>query len=184
MSARFSELEADVHEALEREGIAEARRVLLHSMDMRYEGHEHTITVPLGAEQIANINLAALRSSFDELHEVTYGYAMEDPVEATGYRIRAVGTLDKPSRPSLEPGDASAAGARIGTRDALHRESGGRFTWDVYSREKLLAGNRLEGPASARGRASLRARRPPHESSRPRPRWRERRRGHRRRARA
>jgi N-methylhydantoinase A len=147
VSARFSELEADAHEAIEREGIAETRRALLHSMDMRYEGQEHTITVPLGAEQIANFNLAALRRSFDELHEVTYGYAMEDPVEATGYRIRAVGTLDKPSRPSLEPGDASAAGARIGTRDTLHRESGGRFTWDVYSREKLLAGNRLEGPA-------------------------------------
>ena len=147
VATRFSKLEAEAHEALEREGIAEPQRALLHSIDMRYEGQEHTITLPLGAELIANVDLAELRSSFDELHEVTYGYSMEDPVEVTGYRIRAVGTLEKPTRPSVERGDASASAAHIGTRDALHRESGGRFIWDVYARDRLLAGNRLTGPA-------------------------------------
>ena len=118
MSARFSELEADVHEALEREGIAEARRVLLHSMDMRYEGHEHTITVPLGAEQIANFNLAALRSSFDELHEVTYGYAMEDPVEATVAR-----TASRPPASSSGVRATKSCGSAIGAAASKHSAS-------------------------------------------------------------
>jgi N-methylhydantoinase A len=35
----------------------------------------------------------------------------------------------------------------VGSRWATHRESGGTFDWAIYDRERLLAGNRLVGPA-------------------------------------
>ena len=165
ISERFAGLEAEAHAALEREGLPEQRRSLVHSIDMRYEGQEHTITVPLGAEVLAKLDLAALRTRFDEHHEVAYGYSMEDPVEVTGYRIRAVGTLEKPKRPVLELAGEDAVAARIGSRSAFHRESGGRFDWSVYSRAKLRAGNRLRGPAIVEESSATTVVAPDHELS-------------------
>ncbi|MGI9658335.1 MAG: hydantoinase/oxoprolinase family protein [Gaiellaceae bacterium] len=165
VSERFTALEADAHDALERESLPEERRSLLHSIDMRYEGQEHTITVPLGAELIANLDLAELRKTFAAHHEVPYGYSMTDPVEVTGYRIRAVGTLDKPKRPLLESGGEDAAGAEIGSRNAFHRESGGKFDWTVYSRDRLRAGNRLKGPSIVEESSATTIVAPDHELS-------------------
>lgn len=147
LRARFAELEEQAQAALDREGVARERRASLHSVDMRYEGQEHTLTIPLQASFLASPDTAELRRIFDELHAVVYGYSMADPAEVTAYRIRAVGTLDKPRRPTLERGGESAEGARVGGRRALHRESGGELDWAIYDRDLLRAGNRLRGPA-------------------------------------
>jgi N-methylhydantoinase A len=144
---RFAELEAQAQAALEREGVPPDRRTLVRFVDMRYEGQEHTLTIPLESSFFEDVSLEWLRAMFDERHSITYGYSMADPVEVTAYRIRAVGSLDKPRRPTLEQGGASAQHAQIGSRRALHRESGGELDWAIYDRDRLLAGNRLRGPA-------------------------------------
>ena len=145
--SRFAELEQQATEALEREGVPEERRALLHSLEMRYEGQEHTLSIPVGAELLRTLSLDRLRRTFDERHEVAYGYAMADPVELTAYRIRAVGTLDKPKGVELEPGGVDSDQARAGMRRANHRESGGELDWAIYKRERLAPRNRLVGPA-------------------------------------
>jgi N-methylhydantoinase A len=147
LRARFAQLEEQAQAALDREGVAPERRALLHSLDMRYEGQEHTLTIPLQASFLASPDTGELRRMFDERHAVAYGYSMADPAEVTAYRIRAVGTLDKPRRPALDRGGESAEGARVGERRALHRESGGELDWAIYDRDLLRAGNRLRGPA-------------------------------------
>lgn len=143
----FVELATEANHVLEREGIPAERRRLLLSLDMRYEGQEHTLSVPVERALDEDLSLEELRATFDERHTVAYGYSMADPVEITTFRIRAVGTLEKPKRPAIEQGGESAEEALIGTRRATHRESGGEFGWSIYNREKLLAGNRLRGPA-------------------------------------
>jgi N-methylhydantoinase A len=144
---RFAELDGQAHAALEREGVAAERRALVRFADLRYEGQEHAVTIALDASFFAAVDVVRLRELFDERHAVAYGYSMADPVEVTAYRIRAVGTLGKPRQPALEPGGESAEHARTGGRRALHRESGGELEWATYDRERLLAGNRLGGPA-------------------------------------
>jgi N-methylhydantoinase A len=146
-AARFAELEGQAKAALDREGIAAERRALPRSIDMRYEGQEHTLTIPLDSSFLADVDLARLRQIFDERHLVVYGYSMADPVEVTAYRIRAVGSLDKPKEPVVAQGGESAEHALKGSRRALHRESGGEFDWAIYDRDLLQAGNRLSGPA-------------------------------------
>jgi N-methylhydantoinase A len=143
----FLELEQQATVSLERERIPEAKRSVLRSIDMRYEGQEHTLTLPVEPAFLDNVDLVALREIFDQEHTVVYGYSMADPVEVTGYRIRAVGALDKPRRPTLPLGSESADQARKGTRRALHGESGGEFEWTIYDRTLLQHGNRLRGPA-------------------------------------
>jgi len=146
-AARFAELDEHATAALGREGIAAEQRALLRSIDMRYEGQEHTLTIPLDSSFFADVDLAQLRQTFDERHLVVYGYSMADPVEVTAYRIRAVGSLDKPKEPAVAQGGESAEHALKGSRRALHRESGGEFDWAIYDRDLLQAGNRLHGPA-------------------------------------
>jgi N-methylhydantoinase A len=146
-AARFEELGGQARAALDREGIPAAARSLVRSVDMRYEGQEHNLTIPLDAELLAHVDLARLRQVFDERHSVVYGYSMADPVEVTAYRIRAVGSLDKPTKPSIPKGAESAEQALKGARRAHHRESGGELDWSIYDRDLLQAGNRLHGPA-------------------------------------
>jgi N-methylhydantoinase A len=145
--SRFAGLEKEANAALQREGIPATRRLLFRSIEMRYEGQEHTLTLPLDTSLVEQLDLGRLRTVFDERHAVVYGYSMADPAEVTGYRIRAVGSLDKPKPPKAAKGGASAAAARKGARTALHRESGGRLEWAIYDRAKLKAENRLRGPA-------------------------------------
>jgi N-methylhydantoinase A len=144
---RFLELAEQARAVLDREGIPSERQRLLLIVEMRYEGQEHTLAIPADSALAGDVDLGRLRSAFDAQHELVYGYSMQNPVEITTYRIRAVGTLEKPRRPSSERGDESPEQALIGRRRALHRESGGEFEWTVYDRSKLRAGNRLAGPA-------------------------------------
>jgi len=143
----FARLEKEANAALQREGISANRRVLFRSIDMRYEGQEHTLTLPLDASFLQKLDLSRLRTMFDERHAVVYGYSMADATEVTAYRVRAVGSLDKPKPPKATRGGARAAAARKGARIALHRESGGRLEWMIYDRARLKTGNRLRGPA-------------------------------------
>ncbi len=159
----LAELEEQAQAALDREGIPPERRTLLPSVDMRYEGQEHTLTIPLDASFLASPDTTELRRVFDRRHAVAYGYSMADPAEVTAYRIRAVGTLDKPRRPSLELAGESAEHARVGSRRALHRESGGELDWAIYDRDLLRAGNRLRGPAIVEEAAATTLVGPGHE---------------------
>jgi N-methylhydantoinase A len=144
----FREIEAEAEAALERERVPREHRMLLRSIDMRYEGQEHTLTIPLREGSLDDLELAQLRAQFDEQHTIVYGYSMTDPVEITAYRVRAVGSLEKPKPASLDAGDGeSSEAAAVGVRRARHRESGGNLEWTIYDRRRLRAGNRLAGPA-------------------------------------
>jgi N-methylhydantoinase A len=145
--ATLGELQAQAGERLAAEGVDPERRQGLPSIDMRYDGQEHTLTIPLGGAFLDSPDRAELRRMFDERHRIAYGYSMEDPIEVVAYRVRAVGTLDKPRTPDLEVGSESSEHARVGERSAFHRESGGRLEWGVYDRELLQAENVVHGPA-------------------------------------
>jgi N-methylhydantoinase A len=70
---------------------------------------------------------------------------MTDPVEITTLRLRAVGQVEKPDFPTMAP-RTEGAPRRLGDR-AVHVGDGGATTYGLYSREELLAGDRVEGPA-------------------------------------
>ncbi len=163
LRSQLDDLAGQAHAALDREGVPPERRTLLYSLDMRYEGQEHTLTIPLDESLLAALDIAELRRVFDRRHAVVYGYSMADPAEVTACRIRAVGALDKPQPPSIERGGSSAQAARVGSRRAFHRESGGTFEWAIYDRDLLRAGNRLRGPAIVEEAAATTLVGPGHE---------------------
>jgi N-methylhydantoinase A len=142
----FGGLEREAHDVLEREQVAEGDRRMFRSLDMRYEGQEHTLSIPLGNGLGERASHEELRSVFDSRHESVYGYTLGEPVEIVSYRVRAVGELEKPRSREWEGGGAEDQ-SRKASRTVVHRESGGREEWDIYERERLGRSAVVAGPA-------------------------------------
>jgi len=73
--------------------------------------------------------------------------AADEPVQLVTFRVEATGIVRKAEfRPQPDAGpDASAA--VMGYRDVWLAEAAGFVSCPVYDRDKLLAGNRIAGPA-------------------------------------
>ena len=122
---------------LDREGFARSRMRLVRSLDVRYAGQSFELTVPFSP---------GFGADFHRLHLRRYGYADEGrPVEVVNLRVKALGLTDKPRFAGIELGGKDPAPAQIGRR--IMRFEGRSLGAGVYVREKLGAGNVIEGPA-------------------------------------
>jgi N-methylhydantoinase A len=143
IEASFQELEAEAVAALEAEGFGEPRRRLSRTIDVRYAGQEHAVTVayPETTDDFA----AIVEERFAQLHERQYGHTMSDPVEVTTLRLRGVGIIDKPSLPTV-PERREGKPERLHDR-IVYLADDVESVYGLYSREQLLAGDRIDGPA-------------------------------------
>ncbi|MEV0158658.1 N-methylhydantoinase A [Nonomuraea fuscirosea] len=142
--AVYREMEAAAVEQLESEGFGPDRRALTRTLDVRYQGQEHSVTVAFPDDPATFA--AAVASAFAELHERQYGHTMDDPVEVTTLRLRATGTVDKPELPTVAE-RSSGEPRPAGTRRVYLSPDEPAVEYRVYTREELLAGDRVAGPA-------------------------------------
>ena len=151
----LAELIADVGQ-LAKSALAQLRDIgmkddnvqYLRAADMRYEGQEHTVRVPLPSDnELLEDGLGLLQKRFDELHEKAYAHASPGtPTEIVNLRCSAIITLKKPrlTRISSASGDPGRA---IKERREVHFATDRVKACPIYDREKLGAGDRIEGPA-------------------------------------
>lgn len=139
----YAKLESDAAQVLARQGVEPERRLLQRSMDLRYLGQEHTLEVPLGKD----LSRKSIRGLFERLHETRYGHLTPDPVQIVTYRLRAVGTMEKPHLPRQEPVEGEAGGALRGSRQAFCFALRRLTEFRVYARDRLHCGQQLQGPA-------------------------------------
>ncbi|MBL8384174.1 MAG: hydantoinase/oxoprolinase family protein [Burkholderiales bacterium] len=148
LAAWFAELEAPGQAALAAADLRARGVTVQRSLDMRYVGQEHAVTVELPATVFARGGKAAIKRAFDAAHEERYGRGSPgEPAEIVSIRSAVIGrmkhpTLERIARGGARPPDA----ARAGTRRAYF-EAGGWAAAAVYRREALEAGNRIAGPA-------------------------------------
>lgn len=136
----FAEMEAEAGELLAAEGFAPAARRYERTVDVRYTGQEHSVTVPFPGDAGAG-TAKAIEAEFTRLHERRYGHVMDDdPVEITTLRVQATGVVDKPTLPTLPERTDGAL------RPRGHRDVDGA-DYALYAREDLYAGDRIDGPA-------------------------------------
>jgi N-methylhydantoinase A len=139
----FATMETEAAQMLENEGFPATDRRLTRTIDVRYAGQEHSVTVdcpPLDDNLTGRIE-----ADFAELHARQYGHTMTDPVEITTLRLRALGIVDKPSLaplPERQSGEAVPLGRR---RVYVNDDQGAEY--NLYTRESLLAGDAIPGPA-------------------------------------
>lgn len=139
----FQEMETTAADSLMSDGFAEEDTAFHRSIQVRYMGQEHSVTIdfPSSSEMV----LEQIEKDFKALHERQYGHVLEDPIEITTLRVQAIGIVDKPQLPKL------AERRPDENLDIKHRTvfRNGDLTeeYKLVSREDLRAGDHLDGPA-------------------------------------
>lgn len=140
----FAPMADEAAEVLRDEGFPPEDQRLTRSVDVRYAGQEHSVTVPItddGPDVIA-----AIESAFTTAHARQYGHAMDDPIEVTTLRLRATGVVPHPALPTL-PARISGSLQPTGVRPVYVSAARPDLPYARYTRENLCGGDRLSGPA-------------------------------------
>ncbi len=133
----FKPMLETAHSDLTSEGFGKGKIELLQNLDVRYVGQSYEITVPYTPHY---------REDFNRLHLKLYSYSDEKrPTEIVNLRVKAVGMTDKPTLTEQEPKGEDPSHARIDRKEMIF--DGEVYPSDVYLRERLEAGNIIQGPA-------------------------------------
>ena len=116
------------------------------SLDMRYRGQSYELTVPLHDRSSNEIDIDAALNRFHQLHEQRFGYSLpEAMVECITLRVQGL----LPALPvrfrELEKQGPDPADAHTGTHTVWFGAT--RHSTPNYSRERLMYGNEIIGPA-------------------------------------
>jgi N-methylhydantoinase A len=137
LEERYQELERKGIASMTAEGFAPGRIRLERWIDMRYRGQSYELSFPYSRY---------FATRFHRHHEQRYGYA--DPSresEVVTIRVRVRGISDKPRMPRSRLGPPNPKRALIKEKQVLFE--GKRYRTCIYERNRLRAGNRIEGPA-------------------------------------
>ena len=144
--AIWAELEQLMTATFASEHVAPHDVRLVRQADMRYQGQEHTVTVPIPEGPLYEANTAEVRRRFDDAHERLYTFRLDVPAELVTFRLTGYGTVPKPPlREMVAGGDASAA--RTGGR-MIDFDERGRTEAAVFDRGALGPGAEIDGPAA------------------------------------
>lgn len=144
LEGEFRTMEEQASDALEQDGFPPERRKLLRLADLRYQGQEHTVSVPVESF-VAPSEVERLSTSFAEAHRVRYGHALSDPVEIVTLRCRGIGLVERLALPLIGPrrtGQLAAIGSRL-----VYQGDSTRREYALYHRGDCCYGDRIIGPA-------------------------------------
>jgi N-methylhydantoinase A len=142
----LEELRTQVTRELEAYGFTAQELRSAFTLDLRFDGQEHTIGVPLDPDWTADPGVLAERgiARFTAMHRQLFGHGdAAAPVEVVTARCRGTGVVERPAWPSWPSGEPGAA-----TRVRPVTFGGGEpVETPVFARDQLAAGQRVEGPA-------------------------------------
>lgn len=131
----------------EAEGIPEDSRRVMLSIDLRYEGQNYELSVPVGPEGFTAETLAETIAGFEAEHLRMYGFTADgEAINAVTFRAEAIGLVQKAQLPERPLGDPDATGAVIGAREIWFPETKTFTDSPIYDREKMTPGMTFEGP--------------------------------------
>jgi N-methylhydantoinase A len=122
---------------MEREGLSRKQAKSFLSVDMRYAGQAYELTVPWDQGFIRR---------FHQLHEVRFGHS--DPaieVEAVTLRVRIEERKKERRKRALGLKGGKARQAFLGYKEVYFPDRFSRCP--IYQRERLIPGDRLQGPS-------------------------------------
>ena len=144
----FSALDARARTWFADEGIPDADRLTLRTVDMRYAGQNYELPVPLPPGPLSQATLQDMASGFEEAHRRLYGFAADnEAIQLVTTRVEATGIVRKAAFAAHEDAGPDAAEAVVGTRDVWLPEAGRLVSCPIYDRERLRPGNLIVGPA-------------------------------------
>lgn len=136
----FAELETRGREEMAAEGFVGPGLTVRRFLDMRYVGQSYELTLP-----VDGLDPAQFLPSFHALHAERYGHSNPArPTEVVNVRLKLTAPAAKPKLARLDEGGPDASAALIDRRTVWFEEE---TSAPVYERTKLLAGQRIAGPA-------------------------------------
>jgi N-methylhydantoinase A len=137
---------------LEADRVQGERRAVEVRVEARYVGQSYEL--PIAFDHGDASAWARLGDAFHAAHRARFGHAdPAAPIEIVGFGATAIGRVEAPELPVLAAGERDPpAQARTGTRRVFFEgpgldDAGAWATAQVLARDKLLAGNRIAGPA-------------------------------------
>ena len=144
----FEELESAVTEDLVEQGVSGSEIEIERSIYGMYTGQSFANELALPEWPLTAGGVLRWRSAFDAMYERLYGYSAEEsPVTVTTLRVVATGARRELQLPRLADGAADPPSDALDGRHELQLGNGRATEAPFYLRERLLAGNRIEGPA-------------------------------------
>jgi N-methylhydantoinase A len=143
----YTNLTTQGQEALTRDGFSAEKRAFVRSADLRYQGQEHTVKIPLPERDLTAADLPRIADDFNASHLTHYGHRMDDPVEIVTLRVSAVGLLPRPQLPTIDKGSGEVRAAAKGSRPVYQPVLDRPTDYAVYDRGRLWWGDRVDGPA-------------------------------------
>lgn len=142
----YGEMEQEARDGFSELGVAPEDITFSRTADLRYVGQFHEVEVRIPGGTVNDATIKEGIENFNVRHEQLYTFNMPwKDVEFLTFRLRAT-TPKAPFEVQLaEPGERDSAGALKRHRSCWW--GGEQIETPVYDGAKLLAGNRIEGPA-------------------------------------
>src|SRR5205807_2656613 len=137
-------MEERVVTSLARQGVDRAEIELERSLDIRYIGQLHSVTVPIAALDDAGFTAAVAAFHDEHLRQYRYSHP-ENPVETSTLRVAARGRREKPDLAALRNAEQDRAPVAERERD-VHFDRHGWLRTRVLDRNALATGDELVGP--------------------------------------
>lgn len=146
LNQKWNKLESQAVSQFNNEGLNKDRVMFNRLVDMRYEGQEHTVKVPVPNGEWDKETLAEIVERFHNLHERNFTFKLEtSPTEIVNLHLTAFGKVDKPQLQKLSSPEKSMDSALKETRQVYFEEQGWLDT-KVYAREELGPNMSVKGP--------------------------------------
>jgi len=145
----FAEMENEGRRVLTSEGISADKITTIYSLDLRYTGQYHEVTVEIPATAIKNCDWEAMAKIFHPLHNRLYGYSLEEgetPVELINLRLTCIGKTEKPVFKSRDYAGPNPEKAFKKQRQVYIPGENIFQEIDVFDALKLEFGNKICGP--------------------------------------
>ena len=143
------ELANRVGATLVQEGVAFGDQTTQYEIDARYHGQGLILTLGVDIASFKtsgdNSGLSAVRREFDDEHTQMFTFALPAEPEVVNLRAIALGPVTEIGLPTLTAGDANPEDANVG-KTTIFVDNADQEAM-VYDRVRLLAGNRIAGPA-------------------------------------
>ncbi|MCC6534390.1 MAG: hydantoinase/oxoprolinase family protein [Burkholderiales bacterium] len=148
INAIWADLDSQAMAWLEHEGVPRGQRRVERVVDARYRGQNYELSLAGEPGRWSDATLRQFNQRFHDLHERTYGFHSGHAlVQLINFRTIAHGVMPKPvmTRKRKSTGDVGAA--RIGERKVSWHPARALLATPVYARDKLKAGQSVDGPA-------------------------------------
>jgi N-methylhydantoinase A/oxoprolinase/acetone carboxylase beta subunit len=150
LQSRYQELEAQARQQLTEDGIPDDRCIIQRVADCRYLGQGYELRVDTPSGDIDEAWKDKVTRDFHDAHEREYSRRFEgSDVEIPNIRVRGIGVMPPLEIAEIERSETIADDALSRERPAWFRIAGEmqEVPTRFYARERLRAGNRIEGPA-------------------------------------